>query len=1041
MTGAMDMLETGPTIHWDPLVRRDFQTFRKIALETDDQNLRETVLLKSGGLIDALMGEIIRIGYFNDPDSISFASEKYRKALSDDLEIEIRKSLYDEVKKFTEYFEDCASTTFLPFLLEETERGLASTASLDFVSLGKIDEGADEMLLPKFVVGMIERKTVKNRGAVLGGLLGTGDPRVCSLLWDIRHILEEDEINEACRCHTGFISAATVDFYLRWLEEIVHSGSESLFGKLASGLALLRRNPQAEYVFTGFRPFPYSSTEGDELRDLHNPVPIDDYTREIAPRMIRLTEEEPEPKVMPEVLEIWGICNLADAKGILITDDLTERCWEVLIDSHLPSEEWYGTLVRLVDVGIARGGNVINKVATAIAQRGNSTFWHLVLDRYEIFLEYKQHDTPDGGVYGQIVAMPIVCSTAIPDEKLPEICIGLPNLPSGAKFKFVPTTLRWGELHGNELVNRLLHNILYAWRAGDAPDQAAQDVASLPSMNKTKSALDEIVFSKGLSLKLRFLVGYRLADDPKDETAFIDMNSWRVSAQDTIDKASEKGAVLVRYPAGMRSALYAGQSAMMSHALFSILNATEDLHSAKEHGKFGVRIECFGDPYAQLARSFTISTYEIATNDLIIQRDIPISLPSSTARWQSELDELRIEAERVGCPYVITAPILQPMQLHPLFFDQTKCIKITLGAPLRTDGEYSDYLSLDPRSPLPEDKRRWELELSAVPSSVATFQAHIANSFGLEASQIVANGTYTLEDDKWLPTVVLFFDGVKLSSGEDLQWPPDQTSIEAAIKLATTTAERKWARYAVGGTSNVQKCPQRTVDEIYEAARNGDLESQHLMAEMLYDGERVPQDLKASLEWYRRIALQGDHSAHAMVAYMLQEGIGCEKSDSEAFHWLRLGAENGNAYCQYMFGNALEEGLHTQKDVSAALDWYRKAAEQGHPEAQFELAWALYSGENTSEDIEAAAELFERAARQGNSAAQYNLGVMLARGEHTKVDLVSAYAWLRLAAEEEYDGAENGLAQVSAKMTLSEIDEAKLLAKKLNQYIESQHTA
>lgn len=1035
MTGAMDMSETGPTIRWDPLVRRDFQTFRKIALETDDPNLRETALLKSGGLIDALMGEIIRIGYYNDPDSISIASDKYRKSISEGLELEIRQRLFKEIKDFTEYFEDCASTTFLPFLLEEPERGLASTASLDFVSVGKIEEGADEMLLPKFVVGMIERNTAKNRGAVFGGLLGTGDPRVCSLLWGIRHILEEDEINEVCRCHTGFISAATVDFYLRWLEEIVHSGSESLFGKLASGLALIRRNPQTEYVFTGLRPFPYSSVDGDELRDMLKPVPIDEYTREIAPRMIRLTDEEPEPKVMPEVLRIWGICNLPDAKGILISDDLTERCWEVLTDSNLASEEWYSALVRLVDVGIAMGGNLINKVATAITRRGNSTFWELVFDRYEIFLEYKQHDTPEGGVYGQIVAMPLVCPTAIPDEELPEIFTDLPNLPSGEQFKFVPAALRWGELLGNEPVNRLLHNILYAWKAGDAPIQAAQDVASLPSLNETKSALDEIAFSDNLSLKLRFLVGYRLANDPKDEVTPDDMNSWVVSAQEKINKTSEQGNVLVRFPAGLRSALYSGQSAMMSYALFSILNATEDRHSAKEDGKFGVRIECFGDAYAQLARSFTISTYEIETNDLIIQRDIPIGLPSSTARWQLELDELRIQAERVGCPYVIIAPILQPMQLHPLFFDQTKCIKITLGAPVRTDGEYSDYLSLDPRSPLPEDKRRWELELSTLPSSVDAFHSSIANGFGIEASQIAANGTYSLEEDKWLPTVVLFFDSVKLSSGENLQWPLDEALIEAAIDQATSAAGRRWARYSVGGTAKLQESPQRSVDEILAAARNGDLEAQLQMAEMLYYGDRVPADAKTAMQWYRQAALKGDAGAQAMVAYMLHEGVGCERSEAEAFNWFRLGAENGDAYCQFMFGSALEEGLHTPKNVSAALNWYRKAADQGHNEAQFALGWELYSGENIAEDIAAAADLFQRAAQQGNPAAQYNLGVMLAYGEHTEVDHVAAYAWLRLAAEQEYEGAESGLAQLSAKMTANQIEEAKFVAKKLNQSI------
>lgn len=57
-------------INWNPLARRDFESFRKLALTVDDEREREQALLKVGGVIDASMGEIIRAGYLYDQDTL-----------------------------------------------------------------------------------------------------------------------------------------------------------------------------------------------------------------------------------------------------------------------------------------------------------------------------------------------------------------------------------------------------------------------------------------------------------------------------------------------------------------------------------------------------------------------------------------------------------------------------------------------------------------------------------------------------------------------------------------------------------------------------------------------------------------------------------------------------------------------------------------------------------------------------------------------------------------------------------------------------------
>ena len=100
---------TGYSINWNPLVRRDFEGFKKLAMELEDPSAREKALLKAGGLIDALMGELVRIGYFTDPESVNYAIDKYKAAVDDGLELELRKKLFQEVSTFTQYFEDCTA--------------------------------------------------------------------------------------------------------------------------------------------------------------------------------------------------------------------------------------------------------------------------------------------------------------------------------------------------------------------------------------------------------------------------------------------------------------------------------------------------------------------------------------------------------------------------------------------------------------------------------------------------------------------------------------------------------------------------------------------------------------------------------------------------------------------------------------------------------------------------------------------------------------------------------------------------------------------
>ena len=58
---------------------------------------------------------------------------------------------------------------------------------------------------------------------------------------------------------------------------------------------------------TGERPFPLASVSSEEQMRMQRPIPTEEYTARIAPRLIARERTDPEPKVMPDVLAVWGL--------------------------------------------------------------------------------------------------------------------------------------------------------------------------------------------------------------------------------------------------------------------------------------------------------------------------------------------------------------------------------------------------------------------------------------------------------------------------------------------------------------------------------------------------------------------------------------------------------------------------------------------------------------------------------------------------------------------------------------------------------------
>jgi len=261
--------------------------------------------------VDIAVCEIIRYGIFNDEQMIGPLGQFYRQFILKAPE-EKRLEIFNHVKGMVENTDFVSANAFLPFIVEDTGRGIVSTAVIDYVSLAPLTN-ADPMSRVKDIVGLIESGRLQNDGAALGALLFLGDDRVCKLLVPLRDTLNENSVREATHCWTGLIYSSTVDFYMEWLEGLEGDFWDSLYGLVASGLLLVARGATIkDRVFTGRRPFPVNSVSKEAWALMRKEMPIESYLKRIQGRLHDLERSEPSPRVMPHVVAEWGLKPVTD---------------------------------------------------------------------------------------------------------------------------------------------------------------------------------------------------------------------------------------------------------------------------------------------------------------------------------------------------------------------------------------------------------------------------------------------------------------------------------------------------------------------------------------------------------------------------------------------------------------------------------------------------------------------------------------------------------------------------------------------------------
>ncbi|KQV15027.1 hypothetical protein ASC74_04845 [Pseudomonas sp. Root329] len=187
--------------------------------------------------------------------------------------------------------------------------------------------------------------------------------------------------------------------------------------------------------------------------------------------------------------------------------------------------------------------------------------------------------------------------------------------------------------------------------------------------------------------------------------------------------------------------------------------------------------------------------------------------------------------------------------------------------------------------------------------------------------------------------------------------------------------------------------PARAAQAILIAAREGVLDAQALLGQILLDGQGIEQDQPLALRWFA-IATQGGHlMARNMLGRCHEHGWGCIADASVAAKHYRVAAESGLDWAMYNYANLLATGRGVIEDQLQALNLYRQAAELGHAKSMNLLGRYLEDGRVCSADPQAARDWYRRSALGGDFRGQFSYAAVLA--DEGNID--EALGWLHKA--------------------------------------------
>ena len=230
----------------------------------------------------------------------------------------------------------------------------------------------------------------------------------------------------------------------------------------------------------------------------------------------------------------------------------------------------------------------------------------------------------------------------------------------------------------------------------------------------------------------------------------------------------------------------------------------------------------------------------------------------------------------------------------------------------------------------------------------------------------------------------------------------------------------------------------RTIGELIELAKKGDIQAYCDLGEKYATGDGVSQDYVKAIEYYQVAADKGDAGALYSLAYCYlfglegaaahQKGIELMRMAAEkgvaaanehmgwiyfrnqfapvnfekSFYYMKAAADLGDAIAQTHVAQAYEEGMWgaPEQNYNLSKKYYDMALEQDNDHAQWAVGENYLGGyHGYPQDSRKAVEYFQKGASNGSHRAQLSLALCYYNGNGVSKNMAECAKWLTAASE------------------------------------------
>jgi hypothetical protein len=236
--------------------------------------------------------------------------DRFYAALARRVTTEVRRRIFERVRAHTRRGL-LRGEVLVPFLRLEGERCIVAGAAFEAGRLGVAaplggPRGAD------LVLDLVAIGATVNPGAALGGLLALASKDVNAKIKRLRPELAASDADAALAemtwCARGYVHAATVRFWLEWMEALACElpTAQRVFDRTADALVALREAIGAPFVYEGSwvvlpQRFGVRSEPGAQE------IPVSRFAASIGPRLVPLARAAPGSRSLQRALAVWGV--------------------------------------------------------------------------------------------------------------------------------------------------------------------------------------------------------------------------------------------------------------------------------------------------------------------------------------------------------------------------------------------------------------------------------------------------------------------------------------------------------------------------------------------------------------------------------------------------------------------------------------------------------------------------------------------------------------------------------------------------------------